>query len=170
MEQLLVESPIGQLLVGGDAAAVTDLSLPGRFESQTGSPATAGGAVSEMARQLAEYFGGRRQEFDVPLRPEGTDFQQTVWRALLAIPYGETLSYGELAARVGKPTAARAVGAANGSNPIAIVIPCHRVIGANGRLTGYGGGLDAKQSLLELEARTLGRTVGGPSSQLRLPG
>ena len=101
--------------------------------------------------QLAEYFAGSRQDFDLPLRPQGTAFQQTVWQALLDIPYGTTESYGELARRIGQPTASRAVGLANGRNPISIVIPCHRVVGANGSLTGYGGGIERKRTLLDLE-------------------
>src|SRR5690606_32152543 len=102
-------------------------------------------------RQLDAYFRGTLRTFDLPLAPQGTPFQQTVWEALRHIPYGQTVSYGELARRVGRPAAVRAVGLANGSNPIAIVIPCHRVIGANGTLTGYGGGLPTKQALLALE-------------------
>ena len=101
--------------------------------------------------QLGEYFAGRRRLFDIPLALEGTPFQQRVWNALCEIPYGETISYGELARRIGHPSAVRAVGLANGSNPIAIIVPCHRVIGANGTLTGYGGGLPTKARLLDLE-------------------
>ena len=101
--------------------------------------------------ELREYFAGERRTFTVPLAPAGTPFQLRVWRALLEIPYGETTSYGELAQRLGQPTASRAVGLANGSNPIPVIIPCHRVIGANGSLTGYGGGLPIKQRLLALE-------------------
>ena len=109
--------------------------------------------VSLAARQLGEYFGGIRREFDLPLDLRGTDFQVSVWKALLKIPYGETRSYGQIALELGKAAAVRAVGAANGANPIAIVVPCHRVIGARGALTGYGGGLDRKRFLLELESR-----------------
>ncbi len=104
---------------------------------------------------VALYFAGEREEFDLPLAPEGTPFQQEVWRRLCAIPYGETISYGELARRIGNPQASRAVGLANGSNPIPIVIPCHRVIGSNGKLTGYGGGLPIKEKLLALERKQL---------------
>jgi methylated-DNA-[protein]-cysteine S-methyltransferase len=106
-------------------------------------------------KQLREYFAGQRADFDLPLAPEGTEFQRTVWRNLRDIPYGETISYGELAKRVGNPKASRAVGAANGQNPIPIVIPCHRVIGANGKLTGFGGGLPTKEALLALETKHL---------------
>lgn len=104
---------------------------------------------------MHDYFAGRRTEFDLPLAPEGTPFQRAVWRQLQDIPYGETISYGELARRVGNPKASRAVGSANGANQIPIVIPCHRVIAAGGKLGGFGGGLRVKQALLELETRTL---------------
>jgi methylated-DNA-[protein]-cysteine S-methyltransferase len=107
--------------------------------------------IRETLRQLAEYFRGERTEFDLPLDPKGTGFQSAVWRALLEIPYGETCSYGDLARAIDRPAAVRAVGAANGSNPIAIIIPCHRVIGASGKLVGYGGGLPMKRMLLDLE-------------------
>ena len=106
-----------------------------------------------MVAQLREYFAGKRRVFDGPLAPEGTDFQQRVWRCLCEIPYGATISYGELAARVGNFKASRAVGLANGRNPIPIVIPCHRVIGKNGTLVGYGGGLSIKRTLLAIEGR-----------------
>jgi methylated-DNA-[protein]-cysteine S-methyltransferase len=104
--------------------------------------------------QLDEYFAGDRTEFDLPLHPSGTPFQLKVWDALRTIPYGEVRSYGEIAEQIGKPGAARAVGLANGRNPISIIVPCHRVIGASGALTGYGGGLERKQALLDLESRT----------------
>ena len=106
----------------------------------------------ETERQLNEYFAGKRREFSLPLDMRGTRFQKNVWDALLAIPFGETRSYGELAKKLGNPTASRAVGAANGRNPISIVVPCHRVIGASGKLTGFAGGLDVKARLLELES------------------
>ncbi len=113
------------------------------------------GAASPVAEQLREYFAGERERFDVPLAARGTEFQRRVWEALRAIPYGETASYGQIARAVGRPAASRAVGAANGRNPISIVVPCHRVVGAGGALTGYGGGLDRKARLLDLEARAL---------------
>jgi methylated-DNA-[protein]-cysteine S-methyltransferase len=112
--------------------------------------------LDAAVRQLREYFAGERRDFDLPLEPAGTPFQLTVWDALRGIPYAETINYGQLAVRVGNPTASRAVGLANGRNPISIVVPCHRVIGANGSLTGYGGGLDRKRTLLDLERRTAG--------------
>jgi methylated-DNA-[protein]-cysteine S-methyltransferase len=111
--------------------------------------------LRRVTGQLNEYFAGRRQEFELPLAPAGTEFQQACWQALAEIPYGETRSYGEQAARIGRPDRARAVGAANGANPIAIILPCHRVIGANGSLVGFGGGLETKRRLLDLEAGVL---------------
>jgi len=107
----------------------------------------------ETERQLGQYFAGTRKQFTVPLDFNGTEFQKRVWEALLTIPFGETRSYGEIARQLGNPTASRAVGAANGRNPISIIAPCHRVIGSNGKLTGYGGGLDVKEMLLSLEAK-----------------
>ena len=111
--------------------------------------------MREALRQLRAYFAGDLEGFDLQLAPDGTPFQQKVWKALCKIPYGETISYGELAKRIGNPNASRAVGLANGSNPIPIIIPCHRVIGSNGKLTGYGGGLPIKEKLLALEKRQL---------------
>ncbi len=113
------------------------------------------GAFGDVIAQLEAYFAGKLEEFDVPLAPEGTPFQQKVWKHLCDIPFGETISYGELARRIGNPNASRAVGLANGTNPIPIIIPCHRVIGSNGKLTGYGGGLPIKEKLLALEKRQL---------------
>ncbi len=125
----------------------------------------------EQARaELDEYFAGARQAFDVPLTPTGTEFQRRVWHALTTIPYGTTISYRALAERIGQPTATRAVGLANGRNPIAIVIPCHRVIGADGSLTGYGGGLERKRSLLDLEARVAGRASWAPRERIERTG
>ena len=109
--------------------------------------------IKKSAAQLAEYFAGKRKKFDLPLAPSGTEFQRSVWSALQTIPFGETRSYGDIAAQIGNPKACRAVGMANNRNPIAVIIPCHRVIGSDGSLTGYGGGLDVKQYLLGLEKR-----------------
>lgn len=148
-----VPSPVGTLTIAGDGTVITHL----RMTDQTHDPAGRGAwhhrpaAFGDAVDQLQEYFDGQRTRFDLPLRMEGTGFQRSVWDALLEIPYGETTSYGEIARRVGKPGAARAVGLANGQNPVAIVVPCHRVIGADGSLTGYGGGLDRKVTLLQLE-------------------
>jgi methylated-DNA-[protein]-cysteine S-methyltransferase len=111
---------------------------------------------TEVIRQLKEYFAAQRTDFDLPLRLAGTPFQRSVWAALREIPFGQTMSYGQLAQRIGRPAAVRAVGLANGRNPIGIIVPCHRVVGATGALTGYGGGLERKQYLLELERHALG--------------
>jgi len=152
---VIVDSPIGCLLLQTDAVSLTGLymDVPGRpirgmNDRQEDANA---GPLPEAVRQLEEFFAGKRREFDLPLRLNGTPFQQRVWRALTEIPYGETWSYGELAKRIGNPNASRAVGLANGRNPVSIVVPCHRVIGADGSLTGYGGGLPRKQWLLAHE-------------------
>jgi methylated-DNA-[protein]-cysteine S-methyltransferase len=147
------DSPIGELLLVGDDRALRGLYM------QAGRKATAiapewehdPSAFSDARSQLSEYFAGERTRFDVALAIEGTPFQRRVWRALQDIPYGETISYGELARRIDQPTAPRAVGLANGRNPISVILPCHRVIGADGTLTGYGGGTERKRLLLELE-------------------
>lgn len=157
MNYCYVDSPVGRLLVAGDEHAVRRIEFPqdGRpGQPEAGWHESIGGPIQEAGRQLQEYFSGVRTEFDLPLAPEGTLFQRTVWGRLQEIPYGQTISYGELARRVGNPKASRAVGAANGCNPLPIVIPCHRVIGASGKLTGFGGGLPTKQLLLSLEAGT----------------
>lgn len=120
-----------------------------------------GSIAQRTAEQLCEYFAGSRQTFDLPLEPRGTEFQRRVWNALCEIPYGETRSYGEIAQRVGNPKASRAVGMANHRNPIPILIPCHRVIGADGSLVGYGGGLGVKRYLLDLEKRVLATQIKG---------
>jgi methylated-DNA-[protein]-cysteine S-methyltransferase len=148
-----VESPIGELTLASDGEALIGLYMTDqRHRPELPTADGDDDAVLAAAReQLAEYFAGERREFDLPLKPAGTPFQRAVWEALQAIPYGETAGYGELANRLGRPGAARAVGLANGRNPIAIVVPCHRVLGAAGALTGYGGGLERKRYLLELE-------------------
>jgi methylated-DNA-[protein]-cysteine S-methyltransferase len=147
-----IDSPIGLLTLAGRGSVLTNL----RMVDQTYEPGRAGwspdpGAFSTAVDQLEAYFAGELTDFDIELDLRGTEFQQRVWKALLTIPYGETRSYGEIAEQIGALGAARAVGLANGHNPIAIVVPCHRVIGAGGSLTGYGGGLDRKRTLLELE-------------------
>ena len=153
MRYRTVASPIGPLLVAGDEAGLRFLLFTnGRHEAcpeAAWEPDT--GLLKEPVRQLSSYFAGKLHDFDVPLAPRGTTFQQSVWSELQRIPYGETISYGELARRLGNSRAVRAVGLANGANPIAIIIPCHRVIGAKGSLVGYGGGLPIKQALLALE-------------------
>lgn len=145
------ESPVGVLTLVSNGAALVRLEFE---DTRYPAPIPKAGedAIIKSARkQLDSYFAGRLRAFDLPLAPEGTAFQQKCWAALLRIPYGATRSYGEQAAAVGNPKASRAVGLANGRNPIAIIVPCHRVIGANGALTGYGGGMARKQQLLELE-------------------
>jgi methylated-DNA-[protein]-cysteine S-methyltransferase len=148
------ESPIGRLLLTSDGNALTGLYMETSRKAQdTGGWLQDGRSAPLTAalRQLEEYFAGSRRAFDLPLRLEGTAFQQRVWRELCEIPYGETWSYGQLAQRIGNPTGSRAVGLANGRNPVSILVPCHRVIGADGSLTGYGGGLERKRWLLAHE-------------------
>ncbi|HEX9985698.1 MAG TPA: methylated-DNA--[protein]-cysteine S-methyltransferase [Thermoanaerobaculia bacterium] len=141
-------TPIGTLLVAGEAGSVTVISFrPEPRPEWTRDDALFAGTID----QLGEYFTGRRRTFDLPLVPKGTEFQLAVWNALTKIPYGETRSYSDVARTIRRPDAVRAVGAANGANPLPIVIPCHRVIGANGALTGFGGGIETKKFLLELE-------------------
>ncbi|RNI25198.1 methylated-DNA--[protein]-cysteine S-methyltransferase [Flexivirga caeni] len=157
---VLEQTPIGDLTLVADGGQLVAVYLqshrhaPGSDEF--GSRVADDPLLAEASRQLREYFAGDRTEFDLPLRPGGTEFQQRVWRALCDIPYGRTWSYGELAAHIGAPSASRAVGLANGRNPISIVIPCHRVIGADGSMTGYGGGIERKQWLLAHEAGSAG--------------
>ena len=152
MRYSTLSTPIGELVLTADPdGALTRLYLP-RHRPDTAGWERDDALLEPVRRQLTEYFAGARTEFDLPLRPAGARFQLQVWDALLKIPYGETASYGEIAREIGHPTAFRAVGAANGQNPIAIIVPCHRVIGSNGSLTGYGGGLPAKRALLDLEA------------------
>jgi methylated-DNA-[protein]-cysteine S-methyltransferase len=165
--QSVVASPIGPLTLvaaGGALAGVymdAQRHLPGTVAQA--APASQDGPdaapLAAAARQLTEYFAGQRTEFDLPLEMAGTDFQRRVWAALREIPYGETVSYGELARGLGKASASRAVGLANGKNPFAVVVPCHRVVGSDGSLTGYGGGLDRKRFLLALEQRVSGKTL-----------
>ncbi len=148
-----IDSPLGTLTLVASGEGLTHLLFPGETkEPPAGAESAAARRVLDAAeRQLGEYFEGRRREFDLPLAPAGTEFQRAVWFALSSIPCGDTTSYGELARRIGRPRAVRAVGAANGANPLPIVLPCHRVIGASGHLTGFGGGLPAKVKLLAIE-------------------
>jgi methylated-DNA-[protein]-cysteine S-methyltransferase len=146
------ESPIQSIWLTSDGEALTGVYLGEHSEGRPFIRRDDVAPFAEAKRQLAAYFDGRLTEFDLPLVPHGTEFQQRVWEELKRIPYGATISYGELARRVGCPNGSRAVGLANGRNPIAIIVPCHRVIGANGQLTGYGGGLSLKKALLALEA------------------
>ncbi len=158
--RLSLDTPIGVLVLVGDDAALTHVRLPRTTGlcGTTGLPRTRmreSAPLRAAAAQLEEYFSGARTSFALPLAPRGTPFQLAVWNALTGIPYGETITYGELARRVGRPAASRAVGQANGANPLPIVYPCHRVVAAGGRLGGYGGGTETKRRLLALEGATL---------------
>ena len=152
---IAIDSPLGELYLIRDASALIGLYLAGQKHvpdrAYWGQLDTRCSLLREVQRQLDQYFQHQRRTFDLPLNPMGTDFQKQVWQQLRQISYGQTWSYGELAQSLGQPTAARAVGAANGRNPIAIIIPCHRVIARNGKLTGYAGGVDRKQWLLSHE-------------------
>ena len=151
-----LESPIGELLLAGegdgDALALLHMQDGPRPTVVAGTWERSDEPFARVRAQLDEYFDGSRRRFDVALKPAGSPFELAVWRALVEIPFGETVSYGELARALGRPGAARAVGLANARNPIAVIVPCHRVIGAGGGLTGYGGGLERKRLLLDLEA------------------
>jgi methylated-DNA-[protein]-cysteine S-methyltransferase len=162
MRYALIPSPLGELLAARDDDGITGLYLPTGKRPVRPAPdwQRHDADLAHVAGQLAEYFAGERREFDLTLRPRGTQFQLRVWAALREIPYGETRSYGSIAAELGVPGAARAVGLANGQNPISIIVPCHRVVGATGALTGYGGGLPAKQWLLSHEAARVGLFAG----------
>jgi methylated-DNA-[protein]-cysteine S-methyltransferase len=155
----VVDSPCGPLTLVAEGDALCglymDLQRHRPHDSALGDPEPGAPIFERAETELKEYFAGQRREFDVPLTFAGTPFQRLVWAALREIPYGETMSYGELAERLGKPSAARAVGLANGKNPIGIIVPCHRVVGSNGSLTGYGGGLDRKRYLLDFEQGAL---------------
>ncbi len=150
-----VESPVGKLtLVASDKGLVAVLwenDKPTRVRLAQLIEKKSHSVLLEAERQLKEYFAGKRKSFSIPLDMRGTHFQRSVWEALLAIPFGETRTYGQLAQQVGNPQAARAVGAANGRNPISIIVPCHRVIGSSGKLTGFAGGLETKEQLLDME-------------------
>lgn len=152
----LLLTPVGELtLIAGEqglAAVAWENERPSRIRASADLLSPDHPLLLQAAEQLTEYFVGERQRFELPLQPEGTLFQQQVWQALSEIPYAETRSYRDIATRIGRPNAVRAVGAANGRNPLSIIVPCHRVIGANGSLTGFAGGLEAKQLLLRLEA------------------
>jgi methylated-DNA-[protein]-cysteine S-methyltransferase len=146
-----VPSPIGELLLTAEDGRLTGLYLPAEKHAPPAGAVRDDDAFAEVRQQLEEYFAGRRSSFDLPVAPVGTPFRQRVWGELQRIGYGETITYAELAARIGRPTAIRAAGAANGANPVSIVIPCHRVIGSDGTLTGYSGGLAAKRFLIDHE-------------------
>jgi methylated-DNA-[protein]-cysteine S-methyltransferase len=152
-----IDSPIGELLLAGEDTALHRLSMRGGRRPVPIDPRweRSDEALAPVADQLREYFAGARRAFDVPLSLHGNPFERRVWQELLEIPYGETASYGEIARRIDAPSAARAVGLANGRNPVALIVPCHRVIGADGSLTGFGGGLERKRFLLDLESGVL---------------
>lgn len=164
-----IESPVGELLLTAHEDELREIwFVNGRHPVSIPAGVRQGGELlAEVERQLGEYFGGQRRTFDLPLAPQGTDFQRRVWKALLDVPFGTTVAYSDIATAVGTPAAVRAVGAANGRNPIPIVIPCHRIIGKDGSLTGYGGGLPVKRFLLRLEGATtrlLRRDRGRPQA------
>ena len=156
-------SPLGRLELESDGEALLRIRLPGerRVSPDDRPRRPEPEAFTAVIAQLDEYFAGTRRRFDLPLAPAGTPFQQRVWMLLRGIPWGRTISYGELARRSGNPAASRAVGAANGRNPLPIVVPCHRVIGGDGTLTGYAGGLEAKRMLLELEGVVVASSATG---------
>lgn len=164
LSTIAIDSPFGSVRLYASDAGLTHV-----YVSSLGGPEATVRETPVLARtatQLAEYFAGTRRVFDVPLAASGTPFQQRVWQALRTIELGTTWSYGELARAIKSPTASRAVGAANGKNPIWLIVPCHRVIGANGTLTGYAGGLPVKQALLEHEQRMVGRPAAGVQLEL----
>jgi methylated-DNA-[protein]-cysteine S-methyltransferase len=152
-----IESPVGKLLLAADAQGLRLVSFESGRRAAPVQPdwKEDKAPFAEVIRQLQAYFRGELKDFDLPLAPEGTEFQLRVWNSLRAIPYGETITYAQLAQKIGNPKAVRAVGLANGSNPIPIIIPCHRVIGSDGSLTGFGGGLPNKKKLLALESRQM---------------
>lgn len=161
MNYTYVDSPLGALLIAGDDEGLQHIVFPreGKAAAPSDDWRASHRGLARTARELTEYFAGARRIFDLNLKPSGTPFQLAVLVELLRIPYGETISYGQLASRIGKPRAIRAVGAANGRNPLPIVIPCHRVIGSDGSLIGFGGGLAAKQFLLDLESPSRQKTL-----------
>lgn len=168
LKQMLVASPVGELRLVAADGALAGVYFPGHRHAalkdaahDDASNAMGYPVLAQAAAELAEYFRGERRGFTTPLQLEGTEFQQEVWRELQRIPYGERRSYAQIAAALGRPDACRAVGAANGRNPLSIFIPCHRVVGANGSLTGYAGGVDAKRWLLAHERTVLARQGGG---------
>jgi methylated-DNA-[protein]-cysteine S-methyltransferase len=167
MNYTYMESPVGRLLLAGDDDG---LRLIGFAEGKDAPQPKSDWRyhtepLQKAVGQLEAYFSGRLQDFDLRLNMQGTPFQLVVWRALQDIPYGQTISYGELARRIGNPKASRAVGLANGSNPVPIIVPCHRVIGSNGKLTGYGGGLCHKETLLDLERKFSAMTLSAAANR-----
>jgi methylated-DNA-[protein]-cysteine S-methyltransferase len=151
MISMIYASPIGKLTLASNGEAITQVEFEQNRYPLPVHPKGTDKVLEKARRELDAYFAGKLKEFTVPVAPEGTDFQKKAWAALQKIPYGATRSYGQQARAIGSPSASRAVGAANGRNPIPVIIPCHRVIGSNGSLTGFGGGMERKQFLLELE-------------------
>jgi methylated-DNA-[protein]-cysteine S-methyltransferase len=161
----VVDSPIDRLLLVADATGLRELWMEPHDLSRLPAEAERDdAALAPVVTQLAGYFAGERTRFDLPLSPQGTAFQRKVWLALREIPFGATTTYGAIAADLGQPTASRAVGLANGRNPLAVIVPCHRVVGADGSLTGFGGGLPRKRWLLEHERSVLARRSGDPGA------
>lgn len=162
MRYCYLPTAIGNLLLAGDGHGLRRIEFEknGRPAQPAGDWTEDRAALAPVVDQLEEYFDGERRHFDLKLAPSGTPFQLSVWAALADIPFGETLSYGELARRIGNPNASRAVGAANGKNPLPLVLPCHRVIGSSGSLTGFGGGIDVKRALLDHEQSVVGVGAG----------
>lgn len=159
MNYRILDTPIGALRLVSNGSRLVKVEFAGRYTSGEADSGTDDSLLALAASQFGEYFAGRRKRFDLPLAPTGTPFQRTVWAALADIPWGEVRSYRDIAIAIGRPTAVRAVGAANGSNPLPLVVPCHRVVGSDGSLTGFAGGLAIKRRLLELEgALPLGRS------------
>lgn len=155
-----IDSPIGPLTLAGEGSILTNLRMVEQtYEPDRSDWVRDDTAFPDVVEQLEAYFSGELREFDLDLKMDGTPFQRKVWNALRTIPYGETRTYGDIARQIGSPTAFRAVGLANGHNPIAVIVPCHRVIGANGSLTGFGGGLERKSKLLELERAAAAPTL-----------
>ena len=158
MNYQILDTPIGPLRLVSNGSRLVKIEFDGRYTEQQVGSNTGDPLLARAADQLREYFAGRRQRFDLPLAPAGTPFQRSVWAALQDIPLGEVRSYRDIAIAIGRPAAVRAVGAANGRNPLPLVVPCHRVVGSDGSLTGFAGGLAIKRRLLELEgALTAGR-------------
>lgn len=158
LQYQLIDSPVGPLYLLSNGSQLLQIAF-GAAEPAAGAVERGDPVLRRAAAQLREYFAGRRRTFELPLAPLGTDFQRAVWRALAEIPWGETRSYGDIARSIGRPRAVRAVGAANGRNPLPIVVPCHRVVGSDGALTGFAGGLTVKRQLLALEGSLIG--LGG---------
>jgi methylated-DNA-[protein]-cysteine S-methyltransferase len=160
MNYQLLDTPVGRLRLLSSGSHLVAIEFANQHSDTENDSCRADEVLERTARQLQEYFAGRRKTFDLPLAPRGTAFQRAVWTALSAIPWGEVCSYADIARAIDRPKAVRAVGAANGRNPLPIVVPCHRVIGSNGSLTGFAGGLDRKRKLLELEGSLQDRQAG----------